>query len=126
MAAGLDRLVADVAAAEIIAGSATNIPMFDGTEFAVMFVRTPVGPNTFTGLEVIQIEQASDNRGPALVRNTAPFTPAIRDLREVNFSSPVVLIRAPYDLILVCWPGSHMEGQWRSAALLPRRSRERA
>src|SRR5260370_24826742 len=96
LAVGLDRLVADVAAAEIIAGSATNVPMFDGTEFAVTFVRTPLGPNTFTGLEVIRIEEASDNRGPALVRNTAPFTPAIRDLREVDFSNPVVLLRAPY------------------------------
>ncbi len=96
LAAGLDRLVADVAAAQIIAGNATNMPLFDGTEFAVMFVRTPLGPNTFTGLEVVRIEEASDNRGPALVRNTATFTPVIRDLTEVNFSDPVVLVRAPY------------------------------
>ena len=46
LAAGLDRLVADVAAAEIIAGGAADMPMFDGTESAVMFVRTPVGPNS--------------------------------------------------------------------------------
>src|SRR6266436_5425313 len=78
LAVGLDRLVADVAAAEIIAGSATNMPMFDGTESAVMLVRTPVGPNTFTGLEVTRIEEASDNRGPALVRNTARLRPSSR------------------------------------------------
>jgi general secretion pathway protein J len=121
LAAGLDRLVADVAAAQIIAGSATNMPLFDGTEFAVMFVRTPLGPNTFTGLEVIRIEQASDNRGPALVRNTAPFTPAIRDLREVDFSNPVVLLRAPYRISFsYAGPDRMWRDTWRSAAQLPR------
>src|SRR5260370_35797660 len=49
LAAGLDRLVADVAAAEIIAGSVTDMPMFDGAEFAVMFLRTPLSPDTVTG-----------------------------------------------------------------------------
>ncbi len=121
LAVGLDRLVADVAAAEIIAGSETNMPMFDGTEFAVMFVRTPLGPNTFTGLEVIRIEEASDNRGPALVRNTAPFTPVIRDLSEVNFSDPVVLIRAPYR-ISFSYAGADRvwRDTWSGAAQLPR------
>ncbi len=121
LAVGLDRLVADVAAAEIIAGSATNMPMFDGTESAVMFVRTPVGPNTFTGLEVTRIEEASDNRGPALVRDTAPFTPVIRDLREVDFSNPVVLIRAPYRISFsYAGPDRMWRDTWRSAAQLPR------
>jgi general secretion pathway protein J len=121
LAVGLDRLVADVAAAEIIAGSATNMPMFDGTEFAVMFVRTSVGPNTFTGLEAIRIEEASDNRGPALVRTTAPFTPAVRDLREVDFSNPVVLIRAPYRLSFsYAGPDRVWRDTWRGAAQLPR------
>jgi general secretion pathway protein J len=121
LAVGLDRLVADIAAAEIIAGSAPNMPMFDGTEFAVMFVRTPVGPNTFTGLEVIRIGEASDNRGAALVRDTAPFTPAIRDLREVDFSNPVVLIRAPYRISFAyAGPDRTWRDTWRSAAQLPR------
>jgi general secretion pathway protein J len=121
LAVGLDRLVADVAAAQFIAGSAANMPLFDGTEFAVMFVRTPLGPNTFTGLEVVQIEEASDNRGPALVRNTAPFTPVIRDLTEVNFSDPVVLIRAPYRISFSYAGPDHVwRDTWRGAAQLPR------
>jgi general secretion pathway protein J len=121
LAAGLDRLVADVAAAQIIVGSATNMPLFDGTEFAVMFVRTPLGPNTFTGLEVVRIEEASDNRGQALVRNTAPFTPVIRDLAEVNFSDPVVLIRAPYRISFSYAGPDHVwRDTWRVAAQLPR------
>ena len=121
LAGGLDRLVADVAAAEIIAGSASNMPMFDGAEFAVMFVRTSVGPNTFTGLEAIRIEEASDNRGPALVRTTAPFTPAVRDLREVDFSNPVVLIRAPYRLSFSYAGADRVwRDTWRGAAQLPR------
>jgi general secretion pathway protein J len=121
LAVGLDRLVADVAAAQIAAGSATNMPLFDGTEFAVMFVRTPLGPNTFTGLEVVRIEEASDNRGPALVRNTAPFTPVIRDLTEVNFSNPVVLIRAPYRISFsYAGPDRMWRDTWRGSAQLPR------
>jgi general secretion pathway protein J len=121
LAVGLDRLVADIAAAEIVAGSATNMPLFDGTEFAVMFVRTPVGPNTFTGLEVIRIEEASDSRGPALVRNTAPFTPVVRDLTEVNFSDPVVLIRAPYRISFsYAGPDRVWRDTWRGATQLPR------
>jgi general secretion pathway protein J len=121
LAAGLDRLVADVAAAEIIAGSATDTPMFDGAEFAVMFVRTAVGPNTFAGLEAVRIEEASDNRGPALVRDTAPFTPAIRDLREVDFANPVVLIRAPYRISFsYAGPDRAWKDTWRGAARLPR------
>ncbi|HLK83424.1 MAG TPA: prepilin-type N-terminal cleavage/methylation domain-containing protein [Xanthobacteraceae bacterium] len=121
LAAGLDRLVADVASAEIIAGSASDMPMFDGAESAVMFVRTAVGPNTFTGLEAVRIEEASDNRGPALVRNTAPFTPAIRDLKEVEFANPVVLIRAPYRISFsYAGPDRVWRDTWRGAAQLPR------
>jgi general secretion pathway protein J len=121
LAIGLDRLVADVAAAEIIAGSATNVPMFDGTESAVMFVRTPVGPNTFAGLEFIRIEEASDNRGPAIVRDTAPFTPVIRDLKALDFSNPVVLIRALYRISFsYAGPDRIWRDTWRSAAQLPR------
>jgi general secretion pathway protein J len=121
LAVGLDRLVADVAAAEIIAGSATNTPMFDGAEFAVMFVRTAVGPNTFTGLEAVRIEEASDNRGPALVRSTAPFTPAVRDLRDLEFLNTVVLVRAPYRISFSYAGADRMwRDTWRAAPQLPR------
>jgi general secretion pathway protein J len=121
LAVGLDRLVADVASAEIIATSATNTPMFDGAEFALMFVRTAVGPNAFTGLEAVRIEDASDDRGPALVRSTAPFTPAVRDLREIEFSNPVVLIRAPYRISFsYAGPDRMWRDTWRGAAQLPR------
>jgi general secretion pathway protein J len=121
LAVGLDRIVADVAAAEIIAPSATNTPIFDGTELAVMFVRTPLGPNTFTGLEIVRIEEGSDSRGRALVRNTAPFTPVNQDFREVNFSNPVVLIRAPYWISFsYAGPDRIWRDTWRSAAQLPR------
>ena len=120
MAVGLDRLVEDVAAAQIVAGSASDMPLFDGTEFAVMFVRTPLGPNTFTGLEVVRIEEAIDNRGPALVRNRAPFTPVIRDLTEVDFSDPVVLIRGNRLSFSYAGADHVWRDTWRGAAQLPR------
>jgi general secretion pathway protein J len=122
LAAGLDRLVADVAAAEIVAaGGANDLPVFDGTELAVMFVRTPVGPNTFTGLEVIRIEEAIDDRGPALVRRSAQFAPIVGDLRGEKFSIPVVLIRAPYRVSFsYAGPDRVWRDTWRGAARLPR------
>jgi hypothetical protein len=84
--------------------------MYDAPNPVVMFVRTPFGPNTFTGLEVVRIEEASDSRGPALVRNTAPFTPLIRDLGQVNFSDPVVLIRGPFRISFSYAGPMHVEG----------------
>jgi general secretion pathway protein J len=122
LAAGLDRLVADLAAAEIVtAGGANVMPVFDGTELGVIFVRTPLGPNTFTGLEVVRIDEASDNRGRALVRSTAPFAPITGDLRESNFSNPVVLIRAPYRVSFsYAGPDRVWRDSWRAAAQLPR------
>jgi len=75
-AAGLDRLMADLAAAEVVSGGGEkDMPVFDGAQQAVTFVRTTLGPNYTTGLEVVRIADATDDRGPALVRWTAPFVP---------------------------------------------------
>ncbi len=121
LAAGVDRLVADIAAAEIVSGGSANMPVFDGAEFAVTFVRTSLGPNAFTGLEVIRIEEASDSRGPALIRRAAQFTPVIANLSEVEFSNPVVLLRAPYRVSFsYAGPDRIWRDTWRSAAQLPR------
>jgi general secretion pathway protein J len=122
LAAGLDRLVADLAAAEIVtAGGANDPPVFDGTELGVTFIRTPLGPNTFTGLEIVRIDEASDNRGPALVRSTAAFVPVVGNAKETNFSDPVVLIRAPYRVSFSYAGPDHVwRDTWRAARLLPR------
>ena len=66
-AQGLERLVADLSAAEFVtANGRAKQPLFDGDELAVRFVRTAIGPNTRPGLEVVRISTMSDNRGVAI------------------------------------------------------------
>jgi general secretion pathway protein J len=130
VAAGLERLVADLAAAENISASdANDIPIFDGAELSVTFIRTTLGPNTFTGLEVVQIAETSDDRGPALVRKTAPFASMMGGARQsdqLNFSNPVVVIRAPYRVSFsYAGPDRVWRATWRGAVQLPRAIRVR-
>src|ERR1700694_3121179 len=53
VALGVERIVADLAAAEMVpTGRVTPPFIFDGTEASVTFVRTTLGPNASGGLEV--------------------------------------------------------------------------
>jgi general secretion pathway protein J len=97
LTAGLDRLIADLAAAQFVTGGIggpKDKPIFEGSELSVTFIRTRLGPNAFTGLEVVQIAETKDDNGLALVRRTAPYVPGIVSAR--TFENPVVVIRAPY------------------------------
>ena len=121
---GLERLVADLSAAEFVtANGQAKQPLFEGDELAVRFVRTAIGPNTRPGLEVVRISTMSDNRGVALVRARTPFVPLrenakIRDL--ANFSDPVVLMRAPYRATFSYAGPDHVwQNSWRDADQLP-------
>src|SRR6516162_7253103 len=63
LAAGLERVVADLAAAEIVSmGGGYDPPLFDGGELSVTFVRTALGPTNSNGLEVVRISVAADSR----------------------------------------------------------------
>ncbi|MBI3703033.1 MAG: prepilin-type N-terminal cleavage/methylation domain-containing protein [Rhizobiales bacterium] len=121
---GLERLVADLSAAEFVtANGKAKQPLFEGDELAVRFVRTAIGPNTRPGLEVVSISTMSDNRGLALVRARRPFAPLavnakLRDL--ANFSDPVVFMRAPYRAIFSYAGPDHVwRNDWRDADQLP-------
>ena len=121
---GLERLVADLAAAEFVtANGRAKQPLFEGDELAVRFVRTALGPNTRPGLEVVRISTISDSRGVAMVRTRTPFVPLpvnakLRDL--ANFSDPVVLIRAPYRAIFSYAGPDHVwRNSWHDADQLP-------
>jgi general secretion pathway protein J len=119
LAAGLERLVADLAVAEFVsAGAANDAPFFEGSELSVAFVRTALGPNAGTGLEVVRIAETSDDRGHALVRTTAPFSPGRGG--ALHFSHPVVLVRAPYRISFsYAGPDRVWRGTWRAQARLP-------
>lgn len=100
VAIALDRLAADLAAAEpVAAGRTPPRPLFEGDETGVTFVRPALGPNTAPGLEVVRIVETADSRGPVLVRLRARFVPPAEGddpFAGVAFADPVVLLRAPW------------------------------
>ena len=70
LAIALDRLAADLSAAEFVSPNrSTSTLLFGGAELAVTFVRSALGPNSRPGLEIVQISEITDSRGPALVRD---------------------------------------------------------
>jgi general secretion pathway protein J len=112
----LSRLVADIGAAEFVPPNRKAIkPLFVGTELSIIFVRSALGPNTKSGLEVVRIAETADGAGLALVRSRAPFAPT-----DVNapvspppaFSDPVVLLRVPLRLSFAY---AGRDGVWRNA-----------
>ncbi len=121
---GLERLVADLSAAEFVtANGKSKQPLFDGDELAVRFVRPAIGPNTRPGLEVVQIATAAGDRGLALVRTRTPFQllPENGKIGDVSdFSDPVILMRAPYRAIFSYAGDDHLwQDRWRDADRLP-------
>jgi len=120
---GLERVVADLAAAEYVpAHYATKHPLFEGRELAVTFVRTAIGPNAPPGLEIVRLVETSDARGLALVRTQMPFAPVDPnvgvDLRGLG--NPVVLARAPFRLSFAYAGADRVwRSTWIDAAQLP-------
>ena len=126
VALGLERLTADIAAAEFLSSGRDNRkPFFDGENRSVIFVRTALGPNAGSGLEIVRIAEVSTARGSTVVRTRAPFLPQpgpINDLQHrVTFSDPVVLLRAPY-LLSLSYAGADRIWQpvWRQQTQLPK------
>jgi general secretion pathway protein J len=120
----LDRLVADLGAAEFItANRDSKVPMFDGTPLAVTLVRSAFGPNSRPGLEVVRIAETSDRNGTVLVRSKMPYAPLPAGQvapNPVNFADPVALLRAP---LRVTFAYAGRDGiwkdTWQGAPLLP-------
>jgi general secretion pathway protein J len=124
LALGLERLIADVAAAEFIPGGRDfPLPVFDGTELSVTFVRSALGPNTRSGLDLVRIAEVGGERGPTLVRARARYVPVTPDTLkdQPNFADPVVLVRAPYR-VTFSYAGRDRvwRNTWRGANELPK------
>ena len=98
----LQRIGADLAAAEYVpANRGERHPLFDGSELSVTFVRTALGPNAGSGLDVVRVGETTDRLGFATVRSRAPFRPlplASSLSEQLHFGEPVVLLRAPFRL----------------------------
>ena len=124
LALGLDRIVADLSVAEMMPINAdARVPLFEGSELAVTFVRTAVGPNTRPGLEIIRLIEKADSQGLAMVRERAPFAPMPRDA-QIRFADQVVLIRSPFRVTFsYAGPDQVWQPNWRGQMQLPDRVR---
>jgi general secretion pathway protein J len=123
-AVALNRLAADLAAAEFVtANRDSKLPVFEGAPTAVTLVRSAVGPNTEPGLEVVRIAEATDRQGIALVRTRTPFAPfGTGDVSasQLSFTDPVVLLRAPFRVSFSYSSGDGAwQDTWQKASQLP-------
>ncbi|MGP9814541.1 PulJ/GspJ family protein [Rhodopseudomonas sp. NSM] len=124
LAIALDRLSADLAAAEYISANGNDrTPLFEGDEAAVVFVRPALGPNTAPGLEFVRVAERSDPNGIMLVRMRAPFTllpTGNLSLDRIPFGDPVVLLRAPYRLAFAYQAETGgWKAKWQNQGRLP-------
>ena len=129
LALGLERIVADVAAAEFIpAGTKIRQPVFDGTPLSITFLRRAIGPNTRPGLELVRITETGSEQGLTTVRTRARFFPVGRDGIDVQPApgDPVVLLRAPYRVVFsYAGPDRAWRDTWRGEMKLPKAIRIR-
>ncbi len=121
LALGLDRIVADLSVAEMVPiNGDAKVPLFEGSELAVTFVRTAVGPNTRPGLEIIRLVEKADSEGLALVRERAPFSPTAVAMRKSASPIQVVLIRSPFRVTFsYAGPDQVWQPDWRGQMQLP-------
>ncbi len=121
---GLQRITADLAAAEYVpANREQRRPLFDGSELSVTFVRTALGPNARSGLDVVRIGETTDHRDLVTVRSRAqfaPLSPAASLSEQIQLGDPVVLLRAPFRLSFSYAGRDRVwKGNWHEADKLP-------
>jgi general secretion pathway protein J len=124
VAIALDRIVADISAAEYVyANREVKQPLFEGGESAVTFIRSAIGPNIRPGLEIVRIAEVTDGRGRALVRTRAPFMPlpvGQSSFDQISFGDPVVLLRQPFRIAFEYSGGEDLwSSAWQGSSGLP-------
>lgn len=123
LVAGIERLVSDVSAAEPVStGEGKGLPFFDGGELSVTFVRTALGPNATSTLELVRIAEIGTDKGASIVRSTAPFLPFNAEVQapEPNFTKPVVVVRPPHRVSFAyAGPDGEWQPTWKDANALP-------
>jgi general secretion pathway protein J len=121
----MQRIVADLAAAEFVpANRASKKPLFEGTALAVTFVRTALGPNLGSGLDVVRLSETTDQGRVVTVRSRAPFAPlpsGVSSLTaQIRVSDPVVLLRPPLRISFAyAGPDRTFRDDWLDMDALP-------
>ncbi|WP_407154052.1 type II secretion system protein J [Bradyrhizobium sp. STM 3557] len=123
----MQRIAADLAAAEFVTGPAADgerrKPLFDGSAFSVTFVRTAVGPNVGPGLDVVRIGETADRGRLLTVRSRAsfaPLPPGTSLLEQVHPGDPVVLLTPPMRLSFAyAGPDRVFRDDWHDNDRLP-------
>jgi general secretion pathway protein J len=121
LAIAVERLVADFASAEFVPPNRqTDRPLFEGTELSATFVRSAIGPNARSGLDIVRISETADRQGVMLVRSRTAFTPGSGSIDQLFLTDPVVLLRAPYR-VLFAYAGKNgvWKSSWHDEAVLP-------
>lgn len=120
----LQRIGADLAAAEYVpANRGERRPIFDGSELAVTFVRTALGPNAGSGLDVVRVGETTERQGFVTVRSRTPFRPLPLGSslsEQLRFGEPVLLLRSPFRLSFAYAGQDRVwKGSWHDADKLP-------
>jgi general secretion pathway protein J len=122
LALGLDRLIADLAAAEFIPANRESLqPVFEGSDHSVIFVRSALAPNAPPVLEIVRFVASTGAGGSSLVRTKAAFVPAVKSSNDQpRFGDPVVLLRSPYLVSLAyAGPDRAWKNAWQQELRLP-------
>ena len=120
----LQRIAADLAATEYVpANRDSRRPLFDGSELSITFVRTAIGPNIASGLDVVHLGETKDRSGFVAVRSRARFAPlpiGSTLSEQLHFGDPVVLLHEPFRLSFAyAGPDRVWKGSWHDAKQLP-------
>src|SRR5581483_5628957 len=120
----MQRIAADLAAAEFVPGSgASKKPLFDGAAQSVTFVRTSLGPNVGVGLDVVRINEDRDAGQLVTLRSRSSFVPLSPEgslSEQIHFSDPIILVRPPLRLSFTyAGPDQIFHDSWHDMDTLP-------
>lgn len=118
---GLDRIVADVAAARFVpAGQTGSGYVFTGEQGAVTLVRQTLPVESPPGLEVVRLGAPSGAGDVTLARSRSPL-PFGSSITSPTDAAPVALLRQPH-AVRFSYAGEDQawETSWRTPVRLPR------